>query len=74
MRVSYDKENDRVFVLPNADDSILDMPMIRVEGVWSRGVFDADELKDYFVWVKDTEDANTYIQEAVVARLLILQN
>lgn len=51
MVVSIDRDGDRVMVLSRR----LPVTMIRVGGNWERGIFSADELKDFFVRASDSE-------------------
>lgn len=56
-------------VLPE-DDEPLSVPMIRVNGVWSVGVFLPDDLKASFERVTDSKEAATFLKEAIAARQL----
>ncbi len=62
MVVSIDRDKDRVMVL--ADDRGLDAPMVREDGVWRRGTFSADDLKDNFERA-DSNEAETLFHEAL---------
>jgi len=65
MIVSRDVDTGRVDVL--ADDRGLEVPAIRVGGVWRVGTFSADDLKDNFERVLDPKEAEMLFQEAAAA-------
>lgn len=65
MVVSQDPSSGRVMVL--ASDRGMTVPAIRVGGVWSVGTFSADDLKDNFEPVIDTNEAEMWFREAADA-------
>ena len=62
MVVSIDHEHDRVMVLSRR----IGAPMVREGGTWRLGVYDPDDLKDFFVRASDKE-AEALFQEARAA-------
>ncbi len=59
MLVSIDRDDDRVTVLSRR----IGAPMVREDGVWRRGVYGPDDLKDFFDIPSDKE-AETLFQGA----------
>ena len=57
MVVSFDKNSGRVMVLSSRLPSV---GMVREAGVWRKGSFDADDLKDSFERVIDTKEAEMF--------------
>jgi hypothetical protein len=44
-----------------------EFPAVRIDGVWRRGTFSADELKDEFEPVTDPKEVLKFFQEAAAA-------
>ena len=61
--VTEDRSDGRVMVLSDS----LSEPLVRIDGDWLIGTFDADDLKDNFFRVTDSIAATTLVQEAAAA-------
>jgi hypothetical protein len=66
--VSIDSDHNRLMVLPDSEDGF-DVPMVYEKGVWRRGVYTPDELKDYFEPLNDAQKADVFIRAARAAAL-----
>jgi len=62
-KVAVTRDGSKVSVM----DPDLGKPLLRIDGDWFVGVPTAEEGMEDFVWVKDSKEATTLLQEAAAA-------